>query len=187
MMTGRCRFNIYLLLLCAVVAGGCSSASTDPQKAQKQKEKAQKKLSATLSIHPEVAGDAMSFSKRVSVFRQNPISVNVDTAPILTEANVAEARVVQTPSGFALQIQFDHQGTWLLENYTTTSPGRRYAIRCDFGKTIQESRWLAAPVIPRRISNGVLTFTPDASREEADLIVIGLNNVAKKVQDDLKF
>jgi hypothetical protein len=50
-----------------------------------------------------------------------------------------------------------------------------------------ESRWLAAPVIPRRISNGVLTFTPDASREEADLIAIGLNNVAKKVQDDLKF
>ena len=48
---------------------------------------------------------------------------------------------------------------------------------------LAENRWLAAPVIPSRIGNGVLTFTPDASREEADQIVLGLNNVAKKVQD----
>jgi hypothetical protein len=34
----------------------------------------------------------------------------------------------------------------------------------------------------KRISDGVLVFTPDASREEADRIVLGLNNVAKEAQ-----
>jgi hypothetical protein len=29
----------------------------------------------------------------------------------------------------------------------------------------------------------VLTFTPDASREETEQIVLGLNNVAKKVRE----
>jgi hypothetical protein len=30
-----------------------------------------------------------------------------------------------------------------------------------------------------------LTFTPDATREEADQIVLGLNNVAEKIQGKL--
>jgi hypothetical protein len=185
-MTGRCRFNIYLLLLCAALAGsGC--ASTDPQKIQKKKDKDKLKLSATLSIHLEVPVETMSFSKRITVFRDKPVTLNVDSSSILTEANITEAKVLDTAAGFALQIQFDRQGTWLLENYSTTNPGKRYAIMCEFGDKTKESRWLAAPVIPRRISNGVLTFTPDASREEADLIVLGLNNVARKIQDDLKF
>jgi hypothetical protein len=29
-----------------------------------------------------------------------------------------------------------------------------------------------------------LSFTPDMSREEADRLVIGLNNVAKKIQKE---
>ena len=45
--------------------------------------------------------------------------------------------------------------------------------------------WLAAPMTNKRISDGVLVFTPDASREEADRIVLGLNNVAKEAQKGL--
>ena len=44
--------------------------------------------------------------------------------------------------------------------------------------------WLAAPLIRRPIADGVLTFTPDASREEAEKIVKGLNNVTEKIKKD---
>ena len=44
-----------------------------------------------------------------------------------------------------------------------------------------EARWLAAPRISQRIKDGVLVFTPDATREEAERIVRGLNNVAIKL------
>jgi hypothetical protein len=45
---------------------------------------------------------------------------------------------------------------------------------------LKDCRWLAAPVISHRIGDGVLVFTPDATREEAEEIALGLNNVAKK-------
>jgi len=45
-----------------------------------------------------------------------------------------------------------------------------------------DGRWLAVPSITQRINDGVLTFTPDCSREEADELVAGLNVVAKKTQ-----
>jgi hypothetical protein len=46
-----------------------------------------------------------------------------------------------------------------------------------------ESRWLAAPIVRKRIGDGKLIFTPDATREECDTIVTGLNAVAKKVKE----
>ena len=45
-----------------------------------------------------------------------------------------------------------------------------------------ELRWLAAPILQQRIRDGLLVFTPDATREEAERIVRGLKNVAKTVQ-----
>jgi hypothetical protein len=36
-------------------------------------------------------------------------------------------------------------------------------------------------VINHRIGDGVLVFTPDATRDECEEIAIGLNNVSKKV------
>ena len=71
-------------------------------------------------------------------------------------------------------------GTALLEQCTTRNRGRRIAIFSQFGEKMKDYRWLAAPVISRRITDGVLVFTPDATREEAEEIAAGLNNVAKK-------
>ena len=78
-------------------------------------------------------------------------------------------------------VQFDRRGTWLLEQYTTANRGRRIAIMSQFGQV----RWLAAPKISKPITDGTLVFTPDATREEADRIVRGLTNVAKKMQSQL--
>jgi hypothetical protein len=41
---------------------------------------------------------------------------------------------------------------------------------------------MAAPEIIAKNSSGRLVFTPDATREEADRMVRGLNNVAKKIE-----
>jgi hypothetical protein len=107
----------------------------------------------------------------------------------LTEARVTEARVVDGVGGFAIRLQFDRQGTWLLESNSTANRGRRFAIFCVFNDLqnpkVVVGRWLAAPMITR-ITNGVLQFTPDATLEEAHQIVRGLNNVAKKLQSDSK-
>ena len=59
-------------------------------------------------------------------------------------------------------------------------------IFCQFGEKLGKARWLAAPVISRRNSNGLLVFTPDADREEAAEIELGLNNLARKTQPSLK-
>jgi hypothetical protein len=45
---------------------------------------------------------------------------------------------------------------------------------------LEKKRWLGAPFIGSSITRGVLIFTPNATRAEAEQVVEGLNNVAKK-------
>lgn len=165
------RFNIYLLCLALLApAAGCRSP-----------ESRREKQLATFRVHLEVNPDGNGLSEPVPIYRANPTAVNVDRGPVLTEGNVAEAGVsLDTLGGFALQVQLNPRGTLLLEQYTAMNPGKRLAIFAEFGEKLEEHRWLAAPIIARRISNGLLTFTPDATRDEAEQIARGLNNVAIK-------
>jgi preprotein translocase subunit SecD len=177
MITGRSRFNIYLLLLfVAFLACGCGSTKKDKDKPL-----------STLRIHIEVTAAPMDFSISIPVYREKPVMITVDKEPFLTELNAASAKVVDVMGGFALQIEFDHSGSMLLEQYTAANPGRHIAIYSLFGKKKEEGRWLAAPIIARRISNGVLIFTPDASRGESERIAIGLNNYHQKNQEKNKW
>ena len=98
----------------------------------------------------------------------------MDREPFLFENNITAAKVVEERGGFEIELQFDQKGTWLLEQYTTANKTRRVAVFAIFG----ESRWLAAPLITRRVSDGKFTFSPDATREESERIVRGLNRVA---------
>ena len=185
MIMDRSRFNLYLLLSCAaLLAAGCKTAD-DSKKDTRTKE--EKKLTASLHVHISVTPDSMDFSMPVTVFRAQPMTITVDRSPILTEAFISEAKVVDDKGAFMLQIQFEKRGVWMLEQYTTTQQGKHLVIFSQFGPKLKESRWLAAPTITRRISNGVLTFTPDATREEAELIAKGLNNVAEKIRKDEKW
>jgi hypothetical protein len=111
----------------------------------------------------------------------------VQNEPFLTEVQVASAKVVDVLGGFDLQIQLNHQGTLLLQQYSADNRGRHYAIFTQFGEKGKESRWLAAPEFSMLISDGLIQFTPDASREEADEIAIGLNNAAKKNEKDVQW
>jgi hypothetical protein len=137
---------------------------------------------SAVRIHIEINPDSAGTSQTVSVVRSDPVLVTIAQTPILTEANVVEARVFDSHGGFAIEIQFDETATWILEQYSATNPGRHLAIFSQWGDKPADGRWLAAPLITRRIANGALVFTPDCSRDEADQFVLGLNNVAKKIK-----
>jgi hypothetical protein len=158
------QFNNYLLgLLAALVAGGCASAG-----GKKGKE------ASTLGLFLEANAAEAGHTAVVPVIRASPVLVAVDRAPFLNEGHLVEAAVVEVLGGFAIQVKFDPHGTLVLDGATTANKGSRIVVYSLF----TEGRWLAAPKITTTIKDGVFTFTPDATREEADRIVRGLNNMA---------
>ena len=177
MITGRGRFNLYLLLaLTAVLACGCRTHKDSKDK-----------LLATLRVHLEGGPQDTDRSIQIPLYRAHPFQLLVQNEAFLTEAQVASAKVVDALGGFDLQIQFDRQGTWLLQQYSANNRGKRFALFSQFGQKGKDARWLAAPEFSRMISDGLIQFTPDATREEADQIAAGLNNIAKKNQADQKW
>ncbi len=167
------RFNLYFCLAATLAAGGCATGNKED------------KQPAQMRVHIERAGQVAETGQTVPVLRGAPVDVNIATRPILTEANLTSATLLDTPGGFAVKVQFDETGTWILEQYSSANPGKHFVVSGQWGKKPEDGRWLAAPLITRRIANGVLSFTPDASREEAVKFVKGLNLSAKKNQKDL--
>jgi preprotein translocase subunit SecD len=172
------NLNFVLLLpLLALTFAGCET--TDPNNSAASGGKKKKDKEATIiRFHLETNRDGTGKNGPVPIYREQPIMVNVNHAPFLDTGDIVEAAVVDTMGGFAISILFDRHGTWSLDAATGSNRGRRIAIYAEFGS----ARWLAAPVIRNRIADGVLTFTPDADREEAERIVRGLNAVAKELK-----
>jgi preprotein translocase subunit SecD len=188
MMIKPARFNIYLCAaLALVLASGCQLFQSQDDKDSKDKDsktdtpedKKEKKEVSTVSLHLEADPDGISDIVTVSIYRADPIEVSMRKEPFLDSRELDEAKVMDEPGGlFSIRLKFNWEGTAMLDSFTSSNPGRRIGIYGDF----KEKRWLASPVIHQRISNGVLTFTPDATREEAERIVRGLNNVAREVK-----
>jgi hypothetical protein len=167
------RFNTYLLPALAFVLGvGCQSSKT------KNPKEPDKKAEASLRVHLEVNPDGSDRSEPVTIGRAHPFQMNVEKTAFLTEFQVEKASVEEVLGGYSIAVQFNKQGTILLEMHTTGHKGKHLAISAEFG----EMRWIAAPLIKQRIADGRLMFTPDATREEAERIVNGLNRVAKRAQ-----
>jgi hypothetical protein len=165
------RFNIYLAVAVALVlVCGCRSA-----------EGKRKRQPATLRLYVE---DNPDRSKRTDSIAVGGIQLNVQSEPFLTEAFIKQAEIINVTGGFAVKIQYDRHGSWVFEQLTGSNRGRRLAIFSQWvapnQTKVNKGRWLAAPLITTHTDNGMLVFTPDATREEADIIVLGLNNVAKK-------
>ena len=172
MLTEHKRFNTYLALaLVTVVMCSCQTP-----------ERSREKEASTLRLHLEVNPDGTERNMPVPVYREKPVMINVDKMAFLDESSVVEGKIVDTLGGFAIQIQFDRCGSWLLEQYSTARKGKRFAIFSHFGDTPEHARWLAAPLVDKRITNGLFVFTPDATRQETERIVRGLNNVAREVK-----
>ena len=172
-------FNTYLFLALLLISSLCEAAETE----KKQDESNQKKQASTLRLFLEVNQAMADHAQQIPIFRAQPVKVNVEKEEVLNEGNLDQASVIDQDGVVLIKVQFDKRGSWLLENITASNAGKRIAIFSQFGA----SRWLAAPVISKRIGDGVLIFTPDANRQEAERIVRGLNNVAAKAKKKNKF
>lgn len=164
------RFNTYLFGAALLLAlSGCATTSS---KADKQ--------AAAIRLHLEANRSDQDRSTTVAISRTATFMVSVDKIPFLSEAQLQTASLVDSHGGFSIRLQFDQRGTWLLEQYTAMNPGKHIAIAAQFDEKLSESRWLAAPKINHRIGDGAFTFSPDATRAEAETILRGLNNAAIK-------
>jgi hypothetical protein len=168
------RFNHFLVvgLLC-VLAWGCNSPGAGGGK----KEQGRKSDATSLAVFQEASADGRGGGTPVPISREQRVPVYIERAPILDDGVVQEAAVVEVYDGFAIQVRFTFHGTLALQAATATKRGSRLAIWARW----TEERWLAAPLIARTIDDGILTFTPDATRQEAERIVRGLNNMAEKL------
>jgi len=163
------RFNFYLLGLALALAAGCKTAQ------QRQLDK----IASTFRLHLESNPDG---AESRAVIQIAGVELYVHDAPFLDERSVTNAAVVDTrDGGFAIRVQYDRHGTLVLDSVTAENRGRRIGIFAQYGAGKPEhSRWLAAPY-GSPITDGVLIFTPAATREESEEIIVGLNNVARKV------
>jgi len=163
------QFNLFLALMALAVLCGC------------QTDKKNKEVSA-LRMHIEANTGVVGTTQAVSVPpRDDPVLITIEKEPILTEASLIQSRVIDSHGGIAIQIQFDESSTLVLEQYSAANPGKHFVIFGQWGEKVADGRWLAAPLITHRIAGGILSFTPDMSHEEADRLVLGLNNVSKKI------
>lgn len=168
-----------------LVVSGCahnkSASKTSAEKPPKPK-KSLFKEATQISFHCEMNPDGTDRCVQAQIYRANPMTITVDRSPALHEGFIERADLIEFMGTYAIRIKFDSTGTLLLDNITNSHRGRHLAIFCHF----TDARWIAAPLITHRISDGVFVFTPDASREEAERIVRGLNNVAKAIQPKKK-
>ena len=171
MMTGAGRFNTYLFLLAVALSVGCKTAE----------ERRRDKAITTFRLHLETnRGDTRSDA----IVEIAGAQLYVNNSPFLDETSVTNAAVVDTrDGGFAIQVQYDRHGTLVLDVVSTENRGRHLAIFTQFGPgKLEQKRWLGAPYIGSSITGGVLIFTPNSTRAEAEQVVQGLNNVAKKLK-----
>jgi preprotein translocase subunit SecD len=175
MLIRTAGFNIYLIL--ALVLGATPGCMSPARK--------EKHFVSTLRLYLEARAEPLRTTETAEVYRAHPVHFTVDQNPFLNEGSVKEAKVIDTTGGFALEIKFDRQGSWLLEQYTSANRNKHIVVSSQFvspgEEMLNHGRWLAAPQIQTHITDGVFVFTPDASREEAERIALGLNHVAQKL------
>ena len=138
-----------------------------------------------MQFHLETNPDGTPHNQLVSIYRANPMRMTVSVSPELDEGFMQSADLVDVDNmgGYAIKITFNDEGTKRLDYLTTSYKGRHLGITARW----TEARWLAAPLITKRIADGVYIFTPDATREETERIVRGLKNVIHELQKPYVF
>lgn len=159
------RFNTYFVLMLVL---GCSTTG------KKEKEK----TASTFMVHLETQAAEDYRSQEIQVFRASPVSLFVDKTAFIHTGNVVRATVVDDFGGFHIRVEVDRRGALELETMSAKHVGKRMAIYSRWSET----RWIAAPKIHARIADGVIEFVPDTSLEEAERIVLGLNNVVEEAR-----
>ena len=182
----RSAFNLFFGLLMAMATASCATGADTPKKPKDEKEKKTEdakpeKQASSLRLHMEATAGGVG-SGKISVLRTNAITLTVERSPFVDEGFIEEARVVEGIGGHMIYIRYNSQGALRLQMWTASNPGRHVAVWAKW----TEARWIGAPIPPKPLEDGVIVFTPDASREESERIVRGLNNVAIKLGNQEK-
>lgn len=159
--------RINLVLAALLLAAGCAS---DRDAAKKGKP------IRRIRVYVESRHDLPDRTLPALVGRSNPMRFSAEKLPILNEVHTEHAALLDEPGGFRVELKFESLGARILESYTSAAAGRHLLIMTEIDG---EARWIAAPVIRQRLAQGVLSFVPDASREEMERLVTGLNQEAK--------
>ena len=157
-----------------------------PKRDAAREEKAEKdssKRSSTIRLHMETEPNSGASSGKIKLLREHPVTLNVEKDAFTDEGFIEEARIIDTVGGYMLMLKFNTRGALRMQMWTVSKPGRHIAVWSRWNKG---ARWLGAPLPPRAIEDGVLYFTPDATREEAEWIRDGLNNAAIKLGNQKK-
>jgi hypothetical protein len=168
------RFNI---ILAAFLLAALGCASTEDKKKNKE--------ATFLRFHLETNPDGTQHNFSTLVYRANPMRIQVERNAALDEGFMEKAEIVAADEfgNFAIKITFDETGKQRLNYVTSSYKGRHMVALARW----TETRALAAPLIKKTITDGVFVFTPDATREEAERIVFGLNNVIKTLKKPYTF
>jgi hypothetical protein len=187
----RGAFNLFFGMAMAAAIGCVGSAlaaekPAGPAKAAEGKDKKPKdaspdKQASSLRLHVEAGSGGVGTGK-IQVLRTNSVFLTVERSPFVDEGFIEEARVVEGIGGHMISVRYNSQGALRLQMWTASNPGRHVAVWAKW----TEARWIAAPIPPKPLEDGVIIFTPDASREESERIVRGLNNVAIKLGNQQK-
>ncbi|MCC7373777.1 MAG: hypothetical protein IT581_03910 [Verrucomicrobiales bacterium] len=160
-------------LVLALFVAASASASQEPLLQLARKPKAVKRF----RVHVESKHDIPERSIIVELGKPNPLRFTAEKLPILNEVHVVKAALLDEVGGFRVQITFNSLGTRILESYTSAAAGRHLLVMTEIDG---EARWLGAPLIRRRLGDGVLDFIPNASREDMERMVNGLNKEVRK-------
>ena len=198
-MNMRCllgRFNHFFCFLTILLGlAGCSSLpsddgpkvkaesanadSKDPKTESKSKKK--EKEYALLRVYRETTVE--EGAGKVRFPRGSAEVLFADRDPVLDETFIKQARLVNTIGDeYVIAVEFNDSGKLRLQMESGLCLGKHMFIQGIWPK----NRWLAAPLISRTIDSGSLIFSPDCEREEAEVIVRGLNNVAIKIGNQEK-
>lgn len=171
-------FNIILPLLAAGVFAGCE---TPKKKGEAKTPKATKDNISTIRFHLEAHPSDGDRTMMAKVGRTRPMQMVLMASPMITEANVLKAEAWNTTDGLvAIRLELDRIGRRILMINSGSQRGGRMAVSSHF----PEPHWIGVVRFDRVMSEGVITFIPDATPEESDRIVEGLSIVAAKLAKD---
>lgn len=171
MKFGLGRINTYFSALAAALLLGCETTNSTTGK------KGDTELSS-LRVHLETHPDNIGMSRKIDVGPEPLQSFSV-AGPALGEMHLLAAQLWEGTAGeYAIHLQFDRSGVQMLEMYSMSYRGKRLAIFSQF----PQPRWVGTVRMDRRIADGALLFRPDATRDEAQRIVSGLNKAVAKLK-----
>src|SRR5580698_8509175 len=109
------RFNLFLLLAAlSPLLGGCGSLG--------HKDEPTSALAIFVAVAPGRVTGPTGGTETVKVLRADPVQITIDKTPILTEGDVAAAKIIDTPEAPGIEIRFNPMGTVVLEQYSATDP-----------------------------------------------------------------